>query len=388
MIKSQLDTQISCRGYQEINPLDPSKKNLLLIHPFYGIREIKIAYALRKYYNLICLSSENPYKKNKLPRLPFDKIIWGVENVEDTLSLLLKKWKIKAAFAFDVLPFTEKICKLLKKMPIIFDIQDSFAIYELDGWTSKSSSNSFFLEKSLVERAEILVSISKPTTEELKKHYRISSSIELPCLSTTEFRPNTILNKLSSSDGELHLVYQGGLAGSDGKSWSVKYLCNVFKQFIDSGIHIHCYSPSPNNLSDYFKLDRRYFHFHSPVTPDSTLSTLLTQYDYSLCVFNSSMKKSKVLEIGFPNKLADSILSKVPVIADSRTPIINSFIEENNCGIVAKNIEELIKKIKMTSPPKVDEKAVSAATFEDQIIFLVQEIDKLIKTSSKQSSER
>ncbi|RMG75114.1 MAG: hypothetical protein D6722_01510 [Bacteroidetes bacterium] len=104
-------------------------------------------------------------------------------------------------------------------------------------------------------------------------------------------------------DGEIHLVYAGGLAGShrDRRQFGILQFHPLIELLSAQQIHFHVY-PSPSTLppdyEEYYAIARRnpYFHMHRPVS-HGDLTRELAQYDYGFLPFfreDSDLKQEKM----------------------------------------------------------------------------------------------
>ena len=104
-------------------------------------------------------------------------------------------------------------------------------------------------------------------------------------------------------DGELHLVYAGGLAGShrDRRQFGILQFHDLIETLSAQQLHFHVY-PSPSTLppdyEEYHAIARRnpYFHLHAPVA-QADLTQALAQYDFGILPFfreDSDLEQAKM----------------------------------------------------------------------------------------------
>lgn len=137
------------------------------------------------------------------------------------------------------------------------------------------------------------------------------------------------LPKLSSSDKEIHCVYEGGVVGADKDSH--RFFDDLWKKITDEGVHIHFYSPSNIDYCKRLEKISHLIHYEGSVSGEKLILEM-TKYDCGLAVYNSVDSNRLLLEGASPNKLYEYISAGIPVV----TAGINSlkeFVEQYRVGV-------------------------------------------------------
>lgn len=123
--------------------------------------------------------------------------------------------------------------------------------------------------------------------------------------------PGTVRRKpkLSAADGELHLVYEGGISG---ERESNRFMEEMWGAIAKAGVHVHYYS---HQNIDYCKALERtspYLHYEGNLS-SLALITEMTQYDVGSILLNPVNVNAK---IAYPNKLYEYLAAGLPVVSN------------------------------------------------------------------------
>lgn len=149
--------------------------------------------------------------------------------------------------------------------------------------------------------------------------------------------------KLSSIDGEIHAVYQGGITFS---SNSNRYYEVIWKKIAESGIHIHFYSQVDEKYCKYLESIHHGIHFEGNRS-SKELASEMTKYDCGLLLFNVNQNTKSYLEVTTPNKLYEYINAGLPVVTCGIESYAD-FIKKYNLGIelnLNSNIKNQFKRL-------------------------------------------
>ncbi|MCM1231005.1 MAG: hypothetical protein NC489_12810 [Ruminococcus flavefaciens] len=161
--------------------------------------------------------------------------------------------------------------------------------------------------------------------------------------------------KLSSMDGEIHCVYEGGVVGND--KMSHRYFEDIWGKIVDCGIHIHYYSPSNYSYCKELESKSKYLHFEGNLGTKKLIQEM-TKYDCGLLLLNMNEQNEAFLETASPNKLYEYINAGLPVIVGNVTPLIN-FVEKYGAG----------KKLDMKGDIKAQIAAISKIMIEKDFLI-------------------
>ncbi len=150
--------------------------------------------------------------------------------------------------------------------------------------------------------------------------------------------------KLSSLDGELHCVYEGGINGTD--ILNHRFFEDIWKKIAEYGIHIHFYSQSDYRYCKELEAKNRYFHFEGNMGTKELIQEM-TKYDCGLAIFNVNNRNRLFLETGTANKMYEYINAGLPIVVGDIQSYID-FVEKYNVGKkldMERNIREQIVDI-------------------------------------------
>ncbi len=201
--------------------------------------------------------------------------------------------------------------------------------------------------------------------EEARKLYGINgSSIVYYNYASNNDLPLTSLQKLSDQDGQVHIVYEGGIGGNGHRDFS-----SLFKELSDSGIHIHIYPTFYNqDIANGFSLHNN-IHYYHPLSPKQIIENM-TQYDFGIIPFNLEKGNKRFLDSTIANKLFEYLAAGLPVIASPLKTYID-FFRKNPVGITYNTTQDIIVDI-----PKLKEIA-SRTDFTKYIFTYEGEIERL-----------
>ena len=165
-----------------------------------------------------------------------------------------------------------------------------------------------------------------------------------------EYNPR---NKLSKKDGEIHLVYIGGLTLEKRKQIETSW--KFFPRITKQKIHLHIYSKQPAKIVKKLKNKEKkgkYFHYEG-FREHKKLIKEITKYDWGIHIFGKReyniSEKFVLSKVGFANKNYDYLSARLPIIV-SDTEASKRFILNNEIGfyIKYKNLGNLKNRIKNT----------------------------------------
>lgn len=150
--------------------------------------------------------------------------------------------------------------------------------------------------------------------------------------------------KLSSIDGEIHCVYEGGIVGSD--KMSHRFFEDIWGKIADCEIHIHFYSQSDYTYCRELENKSKYLHYEGNLGTKKLIQEM-TKYDCGLLLLNVNEQNKVFLETASPNKLYEYLNAMLPVIVNNVTPLMN-FVQKYGAGKkldMEGNIKEQIAEI-------------------------------------------
>lgn len=200
---------------------------------------------------------------------------------------------------------------------------------------------------SMAERSDAMVSFHRKEAWEGWKdsvHFR-SMPHSIPPLCIPEMGPKKRLQKLSEKDGEIHIIYAGGLnpvggTVSHGILFTHADFYEKFRCIVEQGIHLHVYTPHTNYYStgykEYFDLARRSSYFHLEQTiPFEQLLVEFTRYDWAIMHVTWQLNLfNPGFEYPIQNGLMGPIQSGIPIIVSPTAKGNAEFVEKYQRGLV------------------------------------------------------
>ncbi|MDR2547871.1 MAG: hypothetical protein LBC96_10315 [Lachnospiraceae bacterium] len=96
--------------------------------------------------------------------------------------------------------------------------------------------------------------------------------------------PSKYLPKLSAKDGELHVVYEGGISDNVESS---RFFEDIWRKITNKGIHIHYYAHQSPDYCKRLSATSEYLHYEGNFS-SVQLAEEMTKYDCGLVLFNLS----------------------------------------------------------------------------------------------------
>lgn len=190
--------------------------------------------------------------------------------------------------------------------------------------------------------------------------------------------PDERLPRLSDTDEEFHIVYQGGL-GRPGH----RDVADIFKEIANHKIHVHIYSAF--DAPEYARLAEAslYLHYHDPVPP-SKLIKQMSQYDAGIIPWNLEKGNKEFLDTCIANKLFEYLAAGLPVIS-CRTAALDWIIVNQGLGMIYDTVNDIVNGIEELKQLDVSDKVF---TMENQIGVLVGLYRMLLQDRQEQPTAR
>lgn len=240
---------------------------------------------------------------------------------------------------------------LLTKKHIVFDTHDMISL-------RRSESEEYLALEFIANRAsDGNIYTSDSVAEIAKKKFGLLGK-EILAWENTVLEQEKLTNryaKLSSIDGGIHCVYEGGIVGSDKSSH--RYFEDIWRKITDCGIHIHFYSQSDYQYCKELEEKSSYLHYEGNMGT-KVLIQEMTKYDCGLLLLNVNEQNKSFLETASPNKLYEYLNAGLPVAVGNITPLIN-FVERYGVG----------KQLDMENDIKQQIVAISCITIDEDFLI-------------------
>lgn len=220
--------------------------------------------------------------------------------------------------------------------PVIHDTHDMMSI------RSKLSNEQIVLEYIANKNAHGNIYVHELQKEIAQNKFGITNKhiFVLNNLIERNLIPQNYKPKLSSLDGKIHCVYEGGLSSNKA---SHRYLEDFFKRLANENIHVHIYGHVDNNYISNLVKFSPFIHYEG-ILPPKELIFEMTQYDVGLAYFNVNENNYYHINTVSPNKVYDYLAAGLP-IAFSDLVSLKLFNEEYKVGKVIDIKKPLYKQI-------------------------------------------
>ena len=350
--------------------------NILFVQNFPCIRNYKMATALKSKGHRVTLAYTK-YRVSQIYKGLDDSVYDDCIKIRDNRHL----WDISESF--DIIhshnePDELTIVAMAGDTPVVHDTHDLISFkYEgnkdisfFEGTANRGAAGRVYTTPYQMEEARSLYGMTGPSIV----YYNYASRADLP---------KRNLPKLSDKDGNIHIVYEGGIAGVDGNH---RDFTSPFFDLADKGIHIHIYPPSScdKETSKQYSSHKN-IHFHNSVSPKQIMETM-TQYDYGIIPFNLAKGNKRFLDTTIANKLFEYLAAGLPVIASPLKSYVDYF-QNNPVGITYNTTQDIID-----SMPRLKEIASNTDftkhifTYEDEIERLEEFYYKILDANNENST--
>jgi len=207
------------------------------------------------------------------------------------------------------------------KRPVIHDCHDALTTFN-----HVDQSTAGYAEALANQRADGNLFVSEGQRQYVIDTYNIDidKSYVFPNYYLERFATKYPRTKLSDMDGQIHLVWEGGIKmyGEADNQWADhRDIWRLFKKLLKQGIHVHVHSSIEfRRGKNRVPLESPNLHWHNP-TDLSTLMRVMTQYDAGIVAFNKT--NEEFLEHTLPNKMFESFGAGLPVLCDNSRDVKN-----------------------------------------------------------------
>jgi glycosyltransferase involved in cell wall biosynthesis len=226
------------------------------------------------------------------------------------------------------------------KIPIIHEDQDVISLRRTPYTPESNFEDELADERIANQMCSARIHVSRGLMDYIRSKYGAKKEIVFPNYVSKSLVPCSCRRKLSESDGNIHIIYEGTLSSFHGDHYDLK---DIFIDLARHGYHVHIYDSHSNQ--DYARLADRHnsIHYHGHKDPRQ-LPFEITQYDYGWAGFNVSRNKEHI-DVALPNKLFEYLASQLPVLSFPHNAQ-KEFIEANEVGLVFEDLNDLDNQIK------------------------------------------
>lgn len=300
------------------------EKNILFVQNAACIRTFRIARAMKEegYRVYLLYTLAPPYAAYKEFANIFEDI-WGFSSANGIVDFI-------SGSDFDIVHCSNEpdiLVNIVQRTnkPVVADTHDMQSI------RSDIGIDALILEYLANTYSDGVMYVSTYIAEIAKDKYKLNNN-EVFAVNNLVMEQVTIpqaLPKLSSSDHQIHCVYEGGVVGDDKNSH--RFFDDMWKKITDAGVHIHFYSPSDITYCKRLENISDLIHYEGSISGEK-LILKMTKYDCGLAVFNSVDNNRFHLEGASPNKLYEYINAGLPVVSAGINSL-KEFVEGYHVGM-------------------------------------------------------
>lgn len=185
--------------------------------------------------------------------------------------------------------------------------------------------------------------------------------------------PKRMLPKLSATDGQTHIVYEGGIGGNGHRDF-----ISLFVNLARNGVHMHIYPVHFDpEMARYFQQVSK-IHYHEPLSPKEVMEHM-SQYDMGIIPFNIVKGNKQFLDSTIANKLFEYLAAGLPVFASPLQSYLDYFAE-NHVGKVFHNAGNILNSLdEMRQIAQTTDLRSYAKTYEGEVTRLEDFYRKVIE---------
>jgi glycosyltransferase involved in cell wall biosynthesis len=270
----------------------------------------------------------------KLVRLDLRKLVAELKRLVKDFSIDL----IHSQNAPDFL--TRAAVEATDEVPIIHENQDVISLRRTPYTPESDIERELADERIANQTCSARIHVSRGVLDYVRSKYGAKKEIVFPNYVSRSLVPRSCKRKLSESDGNIHIVYEGTLSSFPGDHYDLK---DILTGLAQHGYHVHIYDSHSNR--DYARLADTHdsIHYHGHTDPRELLFEM-TQYDYGWAAFNVARNREH-MDVALPNKLFEYLASRLPVLSFPHKTQ-KEFIQENGVGLVFEDLNDLDNQIK------------------------------------------
>lgn len=305
--------------YQKEN----DEKNILFVQDVACIRTHKIAALMKKSgYKIFLLYTAEPPEMNNAEYAEMYDAVYTFYTGKALIDFVKNS-------DFDIVhssnePDMLTNLLLITGKPVVFDTHDMMSL------RNPESMENLALEYIANTASDGNIYTSALVTEIAKKKFGLEGKELLSWENTVleQEEITAVQEKLSSIDGELHCVYEGGINGSN--RLNHRFFEEIWEKITACGIHIHFYSPSEEKYCRELEKKSEYLHYEGKRGTKALIQEM-TRYDCGLLLLNVNEQNKTFLQTASPNKLYEYINAGLPVAVGNIKSLID-FVEKYGVG--------------------------------------------------------
>ena len=329
---------------EDVKNINAEIKKILFVQSVPCIRTNKVAKALHErgiQVDLIYLEA-HPAQVYKDLELPYTNM-YKLQNVNEIVELINKS-------DYDILyssnePDYLTVLFTVTNKPIVHDTHDMMSLRAditneqliLEYIANVKSSGNIYVNPLIKDIAVERFNIKN------KPILTLHSFVELGQL------PDRHYEKLSSKDGEIHCVFEGGLQGIVGHH---RFLEPILLRLVEHHIHVHLHCPADHKYIETLVAKSKYIHYEGVTSPQNLILEM-TKYDIGLAIFNVTERNKTFLDTAFPNKIWDYLAAGLPILFTDLLSF-RQFTEQSGVGKILDSNGDIKEQVKEVHKIKIE----------------------------------
>jgi Tfp pilus assembly protein PilF len=369
MLSSLVDINMNTGKLGETGESTERQLNILFVQDAPCVRNYKMAVALRLRGHRVSLAYTKAPLSSVYPGLSDD-----VYSDAFKLKSLRELWDISSRY--DLIhchnePDVLTVAAMSGDSPVIHDTHDLISLRAsgdeqlsfFEGLANRGASGRVYSTSEQLNAASDMYGVTGP-------------SIVLNNYVSKGDLPRGHKEKLSGRDGEVHLVYEGGIGGNTHRDF-IKLFSELAAQNINIHIYPNHYNPELSSIFNHIEK----IHYYRPVSPKLIIETM-SQYDFGIIPFNLEKGNKEFLNTTIANKLFEYLAAGLPVFASSLMTYEKYFLK--NCvGTTFGSAEDIIRKIPwMKEVSRSTDLFKYVKTYEEEIPRLESFYYEIIKNTA------
>ncbi|MFB0551046.1 MAG: glycosyltransferase family 4 protein [Nitrososphaeria archaeon] len=320
---------------------------ILFLQPQPCIRSLKYAQALkRRLRNKISLVLG--YTRRSLrPLYGYgDEFFRSTLHIDPTrrhhaLRRILRKHKPDLIHSHNAPDFlTIAAIKTANGIPVIHDVHELLSLHNTGYYVGDGRDKLLRYraeERRANEESDGCVFASEGIRRYIEAEYEINHKplLVFPNLMSETMMPKQFPRKLSSVDGQVHIVYVGTVTSVKGSHYN---FMEIFRKIARQRLHVHVYTTWEDDAYKTLEDGDGFLHYHGHV-PRHQLLQEMTKYDLGWGGFNRARNR-RHLRVALQNKLTEYIGCGLPVVTFPNTAVAE-FVKKSGAGIIVENVDEL-----------------------------------------------